>query len=184
MNDDAKMIQLLWERSDRALEVIARAYGDRCLHLAEGILHNKQDAEECVNDAYLQLWRTIPPTTPDSLEAYLLKVVRNLSLNRQAHNSAQKRGGGVPGIPLQELEQTLSGIELPEDSREIRRAINTFLAMLDKRDMLLFVRRYWYSDSIEELARASGLKSNYVHQRLHRLRQKLYRHLTKGGISL
>ena len=85
MNDDAKMIQLLWERSDRALEVIARAYGDRCLHLAEGILHSKQDAEECVNDAYLQLWRTIPPTTPDSLEAYLLKTVRNLCLNRQAY---------------------------------------------------------------------------------------------------
>jgi RNA polymerase sigma-70 factor (ECF subfamily) len=184
MNDDAKMIQLLWERSDRALEVIARAYGDRCFHLAEGILHNKQDAEECVNDAYLQLWRTIPPTTPTSLEAYLLKTVRNLCLNRQAYNTAQKRGGGDVGIPLYELEGVLSDVELPEDSRDIRRAINTFLATLDKRDMLLFVRRYWYADSIEELAKAAGMKPNHVHQRLHRLRKKLHRHLTKGGISL
>ena len=184
MNDDAKMIQLLWERSDRALEVIAKAYGDRCLRLAQSILHNAQDAEECVNDAYLQIWRTIPPTTPTSLEAYLLKTVRNVCLNRQAHNNAQKRGNGVPGIPLQELEQTLSDIELPEDSREIRRAINSFLGTLDKRDMLLFVRRYWYADSIEDLAKASGIKPNHVHQRLHRLRKKLHRHLIKGGISL
>lgn len=184
MNDDAKMIQLLWERSDHALEVIARVYGDRCLCLAQSILHNTQDAEECVNDAYLQLWRTIPPTTPTSLEAYLLKTVRNICLNRQVHDTAQKRGSGAVGIPLHELEGVLSDVELPEDSRELRRAINTFLASLDKRDMLLFVRRYWYSDSIEELAKAAGLKPNYVHQRLHRLRKKLHRHLTKGGISL
>ena len=184
MNDDARMIQLLWDRSDRALEVIAQVYGDRCLHLAQSILHNVQDAEECVNDAYLQLWRTIPPTTPTSLEAYLLKTVRNVCLNRMAHNNAQKRGSGVPGIPLQELEQTLSDIELPEDSRDIRRAINSFLGTLDKRDILLFVRRYWYADSIEDLAEASGMKPNAVHQRLHRLRKKLHRHLTKGGISL
>lgn len=184
MKDDAKMIQMLWDRSDRALEVIAQAYGERCLHLAQSILHNTQDAEECVNDAYLQLWRTIPPTTPTSLEAYLLKTVRNVCLNRQAHNNAQKRGSGVPGIPLQELEQTLADTTLPEDSQELRRAINTFLATLDKRDMLLFVRRYWYSDSIEELALASGLKENYIYQRLSRLRKKLHRHLTKGGISL
>ena len=144
--EDYRIVDLYWERNEAAITESDRKYGKMLKSLSYSLLSSREDAEECVNDAYLQLWRTIPPTTPDSLEAYLLKTVRNLSLNRQAHNSAQKRGGGVPGIPLQELEQTLSGIELPEDSREIRRAINTFLAMLDKRDMLLFVRRYWYSD--------------------------------------
>jgi RNA polymerase sigma-70 factor (ECF subfamily) len=184
MKDDERIIQLLWERSDRALEVIAQAYGARCLQLAISILQNEQDAEECVNDAYLHLWQTIPPTTPNSIEAYLLKTVRNLCLNRIAHNTAQKRGGAASDVPLHELEETLADVALPEDAAALRRAINTFLAMLDKRDMLLFVRRYWYSDSVQELAKAGGMRENTVHQRLHTLRKKLHRHLKKGGISI
>ncbi|MBR2621870.1 MAG: sigma-70 family RNA polymerase sigma factor [Clostridia bacterium] len=184
MKNDAKIIQLLWERSDRALEAIDQAYGKRCLQLANSILHNEQDAEECVNDAYLHLWRTIPPTTPQSIEAYLFKTVRNLSLNRIEKNTAQKRGGTAPDIPLHELEETLADLTLPEDSVALRRAINTFLATLDKRDVILFVRRYWYSDSISDLARTTGMKENTVYQRLHTLRKKLHRHLLKGGISI
>ena len=184
MKDDAKIIQLLWERSDRALEVIDQAYGARCLWLAKSILDSEQDAEECVNDAYLQLWQTIPPTTPNSIEAYLLKTVRNVCLNRLEKDTAQKRGGVISDVPLHELEEMLADVTLPEDAAALRRAINTFLAMLDKQDAILFVRRYWYSDSISDLARAMGMRENNVYQRLHRLRKKLHRHLTKGGISI
>lgn len=182
--EDKRIVELFWQRSDDAVAETQRVYGKQLTALALRILGSAQDAEECVNDAYLHLWQTIPPTTPNSIEAYLLKTVRNLCLNRIAHNTAQKRGGAASDVPLHELEETLADVALPEDSAALRRAINTFLAMLDKRDMLLFVRRYWYSDSVQELAKAAGMKENAVHQRLHTLRKKLHRHLKKGGISI
>ena len=184
MIQDDYIIELFFARSEKAIEALSNKYGRAMQAVSYNILQNEQDAEECVNDAYLHLWQTIPPTTPNSIEAYLLKTVRNLCLNRIAHNTAQKRGGAASDVPLHELEETLADVALPEDSAALRRAINTFLAMLDKRDMLLFVRRYWYSDSVQELAKAAGMKENAVHQRLHTLRKKLHRHLKKGGISI
>jgi RNA polymerase sigma-70 factor (ECF subfamily) len=182
MKKENLILRLLKERSEQALEEIDRAFGKRCLHLAKSILHNDQDAEECVNDAYLRLWNLPPPRLPSSLEPYLMQTIRNLCINRIKQKAAMK--DGHEDIPLHELDHCLSELALPEDENELRPLINRFLSTLERRDMLLFVRRYWYSDSIEVLSAASGLNPNYIYQRLHRIRKKLRQYLIEGGISL
>ncbi|MBR5616232.1 MAG: sigma-70 family RNA polymerase sigma factor [Clostridia bacterium] len=184
MKKETFILNLLKDRSERALEEIDRAYGKRCLQLAKDILHNDQDAEECVNDAYLRLWTISASYLPESLESYLYKTVRNACLNRIRQNSTARRGGEEDDVPLHELEYCLAEIPLPEDDDALRQMLNRFLSTLERRDMLLFVRRYWYSDSIQALSAASGMKENTIHQRLHKIRKKLRQYLTKGGISL
>lgn len=184
MKKETLILQLLKDHSERALEEIDRAYGKRCLQLAVSILHNTQDAEECVNDAYLRLWRVPPAKLPDSPEAYLMKTVRNVCINRIRQKNAECRGGGEEDVPFHELENCLAEVELPENDDSLRQLINRFLSTLERRDMLLFVRRYWYSDSIEVLSAASGMKENHIHQRLHKIRKKLRQYLIQGGISL
>ena len=183
MKDDEKIIQLLWERSDRALEVIAQAYGVRCLQLAISILQNEQDAEECVNDTLVKIWESIPPNRPGSLLAYALTIVRNLSLNKLQFRNAQKRGGSVVCIPFSELEEHLEGIAVPDESKsqEFQRIINDFLDSLSQKDAVLFVRRYWYLDSIKTLSEMSGYSENNIYQRLFVMRQKLRDRLIKEG---
>jgi RNA polymerase sigma-70 factor (ECF subfamily) len=184
MKKEMFILGLLKDRSERALEEIDRAYGKRCLQLAKDILHNEQDAEECVNDAYLRVWTVSANHLPQSLESYLYKAVQNACLNRIRQNTTARRGGENDDVPLHEMEHLLSDVPLPEDDEVLRRMLNHFLSTLERRDMLLFVRRYWYSDSISVLSAASGMKENAIHQRLHKIRNKLRQYLIKGGISL
>ena len=184
MKKETLILRLLKERSEQALEEIDQAFGKRCLQLAKRILHNDQDAEECVNDAYLRLWRLSPARLPSSLEPYLMQTIRNLCINRIKQKAAMRDGHTEEDIPLHELDYCLSDMTLPENENELRPLINRFLSTLDRRDMLLFVRRYWYSDSIEVLSVASGLSPNYVYQRLYRIRKKLRKYLIERGISL
>lgn len=183
MKKETLILQLLKDRSERALEEIEKVYGKRCLQLARSILRNDQDAEECVNDAYLRLWRLPPARLPSSLEPYLMQTIRNLCINRIKQKAAA-RNGGEEDIPLHELEYCLAEVALPEDEIALRQLINRFLSTLERRDMLLFVRRYWYSDSIEALSAASGMTANHIYQRLHIIRKKLRQYLLQGGISL
>lgn len=184
MKREHLILRLLKERSEQALEEIDRAFGKRCLQLAKSILRNDQDAEECVNDAYLRLWKLAPANLPTSLEPYLMKTVRNLCINRIKKRAAERDGCEGEDIPLHELEFCLAEVSLPEDEIALRQLINRFLSSLERRDMLLFVRRYWYSDSIEVLSAASGMTPNHIHQRLYRIRKKLRQYLIEGGISL
>ncbi len=184
MKKEISILRLLKDRSERALQEIDKAYGKRCLQLAKSILRNDQDAEECVNDAYLRLWQLPPANLPRSLEAYLMKTVRNLCINRIKKNAAERQGAEGEDVPLHELEYCLAEADLPQDDAALRQLINRFLSTLERRDMLLFVRRYWYSDSIEALSAASGMTQNHIHQRLHIIRKKLRQYLIKGGISL
>ncbi len=180
---DGEIIDLLFARSEQGLDQIQGKYGKALLQMARNIVKNEQDAEECVNDTLVKIWDSIPPNRPGSLLAYALKIVRNLSLNRLQALHAEKRGGAAVCVPFSELEEHLEGIAVPDesDAREFKRIINDFLASLSQKDAVLFIRRYWYLDSIKTLSEMSGYSENNIYQRLFVMRQKLRDRLIKEG---
>ena len=180
---DGDIIDLLFARSEQGLDQIQSMYGKLFIQVARNILGNEQDAEECVNDTLVKIWESIPPNRPHSLLAYALRIVRNLSLNKLQFRNAEKRGGSVVCIPFSELEEHLEGIAVPDEgeSQEFERIINEFLDSLPKKDAVLFVRRYWYLDSIKTLSEMSGYSENNVYQKLFVMRRKLRERLIKEG---
>ena len=179
--DDNKIIALFNERSEKAISAVSRKYGRLSLHIAENILKNKEDAEECVNDAYLVLWNKIPPESPSPLNAYLFKVVRNISLKRYRKNTSAKRNSFYD-VALEELENVVFADVSAEHeliAEDIASAVNNFLGNLPEKDRILFVRRYFYGDSPKEIASVSDLSPHYVTVRLSRIREKLKEHLQK-----
>lgn len=183
IQQDNEIIDLLFARSEQGLDHIQSMYGKLFIQVARNILGNEQDAEECVNDTLVRIWESIPPNRPDSLLAYALTIVRNLSLNKMQFRNAQKRGGSVVCIPFSELEEHLEGITVPDEgeSQEFERIINEFLDSLPKKDAVLFIRRYWYLDSIKTLSEMSGYSENNVYQKLFVMRRKLRERLIKEG---
>ncbi|MBR2445101.1 MAG: sigma-70 family RNA polymerase sigma factor [Clostridia bacterium] len=180
---DGEIIDLLFARSEQGLGQIQGKYGKALLQMARNIVKNEQDAEECVNDTLVKIWESIPPNRPGSLLAYALTIVRNLSLNKLQFRNAEKRGGSVVCIPFSELEEHLEGIAVPDESKsqEFQRIINDFLDSLSQKDAVLFVRRYWYLDSIKTLSEMSGYSENNVYQKLFVMRRKLRERLIKEG---
>ena len=180
---DGEIIDLLYARSEQGLGQIQGKYGKALLQMARNIVKNEQDAEECVNDTLVKIWESIPPNRPHSLLAYALRIVRNLSLNKLQFRNAEKRGGSVVCIPFSELEEHLEGIAVPDEgeSKEFERIINEFLDTLPKKDAVLFIRRYWYLDSIKTLSEMSGYSENNVYQKLFVMRRKLRERLIKEG---
>ncbi len=179
--DDSKIIDLFNERSEKAISAVSVKYGRLSLKIAENILKNKEDAEECVNDAYLVLWNKIPPETPSPLSAYLFKVVRNISLKKYHKNVAQKRNSFYDKA-LEELENVLFTNESAEHElivKDIAEAVNIFLGKLPENDRIMFVRRYFYGDSVKEISALSGVSPHYVTVRLSRIREKLKTELIK-----
>lgn len=182
--DDRKIISLYLERSQSAIEATRDEYGDRLRRLAENLLGSYQDAEECVNDAYLGAWNSIPPNTPEPLLPYLYKIVRNIAINRFHRNTAEKRGGIGFDAAIDELEQVLASENSTEeefDTRELGRLINGFLKELSKKDRTLFLGRYWYGEAYDTLALRLGMTENNCAVRLSRTRQKLKAYLEKKG---
>ena len=182
--EDAKIVQLYWNRDEGAIPATAAKYGAYCGAIARNILESLQDAEECVNDTYLRAWNAMPPHRPQQLAAFLGKITRNLSLNRCRDSAAQKRGGAAV---LAELSDLVSGGETAEealDRRELVRAIDAFLSGLPAEKRRLFVGRYWYFDSVSDLAARHGMTENHVSVTLGRLRRRLREHLEKGGFAL
>lgn len=155
------------------------------MKIARSILNDHQDAEECVNDAYLGAWNSIPPQSPDPLRAYICRIVRNRSLKKLRTNSAMKRGSQFE-VSLSELEDCISGNSLDEQLavNELSAQINAFLAALPKDDRLMFVKRYWFSESISELADAFGITENNVSVRLSRIRGKLHQYLNRKEANI
>ena len=186
MNDE-KIIALLFERSESVLGDIEENYGKLCRHTAANILSNSADAEECVNDAYLRIWNSIPPQRPASFKAYLLKTVKNISLNRAKYNLADKRSEN-DALSSDDLEGVLSensdSTFEAEEKKRLTEEINSFLASLSEESRILFVRRYWYGDSISYLAKMTGESENNISQKLFKIRGKLKKHLTKGGFNV
>lgn len=185
--DDAAIVQLYWDRSEQAIPATSEKYGKYCAVIARNILGNPEDAEECVNDALLNAWNAIPPHRPQDLSAFLGKLVRNLALNRYKHNTAHKRGGGQTTAALDEIAELVSdtdGVEREIDRRELVRALDDFLSTLSAEKRSLLVRRYWYFDSIPDIAARFQMTENHVSVTLSRLRRKLHSYLLEGGFEL
>ena len=184
--DDSQIIELFFERSEQAIALLSEKYGAFCLRLAEGILSDTRDAEECVNDAYLAVWNRIPPERPDPLVSYLGRIVRNLALKKYHANTAKKRNSRYD-VALDEIADCFPAAARVEDEIEAKEAaesIGRFLEALDKDSRILFVRRYWYADGIGDLAARFSLSRHAVSVRLSRIRKALRKHLIKEGISI
>lgn len=185
--DDAKIVQLYWDRNEQAIPATADKYGRYCTSIANNILGNNEDAEECVNDTYLNAWNAMPPHRPSILSTFLGKIVRNLSFNRYKHNTADKRGGGELPVVLEELSDLVSGkddVEQAFDQKELAKAIDTFLDSLSPEKRSIFISRYWYTDSISEIAVRHGMNDGAVSMTLNRLRLKLHNYLLERGFEL
>ena len=185
--DDAKIVQLYWDRDEQAIPATADKYGGYCTAIAGNILSSAEDVEECVNDTYLRAWNAMPPHRPNVLSTFLGKITRNLSLNRYKHNAADKRGGGQMAAVWDELAEIVSdrsSAETELERKELVRAINAFLDSLPLDKKNIFVCRYWYFDSMPSLAKRFGMTENHVSVLLHRLRQKLHKYLTEMGFDL
>ena len=184
--DDTRIIELFFERSERAVSELSTKYGRIVLKIAENTLHNHEDAEECVNDTYLGVWEAIPPQRPNSLLAFVCRIARNISINRYKRGSSRKRGGGYD-VCFDELQECISSNETVEsryDAKELSRLIDEFLDTLDKKNRMLFVRRYYYMDPFSDIAAAAGMGEGAVRTRLSRLRGKLKEFLESRGVDV
>lgn len=181
--EDQLIINLFFERSEDAICELNLKYGKICKQLANKFLHNEQDAEECINDAYLAVWNTIPPQKPKPLSAYVCRIVKNIAIKRYRDNTAQKRNNYYDVI-LEEAEEFLSVNESVESeilAKEISSRINVFLGQIKETDRIMFVQRYWFCASVREIAKMTGLSKNYVTVHLHRTREKLKDYLKAEG---
>ncbi len=176
--EDKKIIELLWARVEAALDAIAKKFGKRLLYTAMNILGNPQDAEEAVNDTYMALWNAIPPERPDPFAGYVHKTGRNVALKKYRFLTAQKRNTQYD-VSLEELSGILPGPSFEEmmDARALGQAIDRFLDTLSRENRVLFLRRYWFGDSVKSLAGAMGLSENAAAVRLSRLREQLKQYL-------
>ena len=185
--DDNQIIELFFARDEGAIEAVQREYGGYCVSIARNILGDRGAAEECVNDGWLKCWQSIPPQRPRSLKSFAGRIVRNLALSALRADTAQKRGGGQAALALDELSEVVSGGETPEgalDRQAFRAALDGFLASLPEKHRNLFLRRYWYLDSTEQLAKRFRMSRTHVTTTLHRLRQKLRSHLEQEGFEV
>lgn len=185
--DDAKIVQLYFDRNEQAIPATADKYGNYCKSIANNILGNHQDADECVNDTYLNTWNTIPPHRPKMLSTFLGKIVRNLSFNRYKHNTACKRGGGELPAVLDELAGCVSGnddVEQAYEYKELVKDINDFLSTLPVHKRNIFVCRYWYTDSVADIAARYNMSYSAVSMELTRLRTKFHNYLIGRGYEL
>ena len=185
--DDTKIVQLYWDRNEQAIPATADKYGRYCASIAQNILGNKEDAEECVNDTYISAWNSMPPHRPSILSTFLGKITRNLSFNRYKYNTANKRGGGEAALVLDEIAELVSGTDSVEQEvlrKELVKAIDAFLDGLPDDKRRIFVCRYWYFDSVSNIASRFGMTENNVSVTLNRLRLKLHNHLLERGFEL
>ncbi len=182
--EDAAIIGLYWARDERAIAASDAKYGGLCRGLSQSILDSREDAEECVNDTWQRAWDTMPPQRPGCLRAYLAKIVRNLSIDRWRARRADRRGGGMEEL-LAELEDCLPAAPSAEELTEVRetaRAIGRWLDTLSPADRRAFLRRYWYGQRVDRVARQAGCSPNSMAKRLGRLRAGLRKALEQEGI--
>lgn len=183
---DEQIIELFFDRSEEALKELDIKYGKICLQTSYNILGNHFDAEECVNDGYLGAWNAIPPVRPNPLLTYVLKIIRNISLTRYHKNSAQKRNSSYD-LAVEELADFLAAPESVEsmfEADELAKVIEGFLDSLDAVSRVIFMRRYWFYDNYEQIAKKVGISEKNVSVKLTRLRKRLKNYLEERGISV
>lgn len=183
--NDASIIALYFRRDEAAIRETERAYGGKLHGIAQRILSSREDAQECVSDTYLKAWDTIPPQKPKAFFAYLAKICRNFAFGRLDWKQAAKRNGDVIAL-TEELEACIPDkcAEGAWERKELIRALNAFLEVLPQESRRFFLRRYWYGDSIGEIASRYGVSESMVKTRLFRTREKLRAHLQKEGIGV
>ena len=182
--EDSRIVELYWERNADAVSETAGKYGAYCFAIAENILHNAEDSEECVNDTWLRAWNAIPPQRPAVLRAFLAKITRNLAFNRFNARNAEKRGGGGMALVLDELGECLgdgADAEKAYEAKELRQCIRRFVRSLPEREGNVLVRRYFFAEPVADIAKRYGLSENNVMVILSRTRGKLKAHLLKEG---
>lgn len=185
--EDNKIIDLYWSRSEQAIKETDTKYGKYCFTIAHNILHDRSDSEECVNDTYMHAWNYIPPGRPNKLSVFLGKICRNLSLDKLKFRTAEKRGKGEPYLILDELKECIPCNDNTESIAEdmvIVEVLNRFLTGLDVEKRKIFMRRYWYMNSIGEISKAMSLSESNVKMSLLRMRNQLKELLQEGGVHL
>ena len=186
MIDDKKIIELFFKRDQQGIRELDNKYGAVCRNLSYNIVNNRQDAEECVNDVYLGAWNAIPPAQPNPLLTYLCKMVRNISLKIYYRKEAAKRSGHYT-VAMEEIEACIADLNTAEtemEARELARIIADFLDTLTAENRVIFMRRYWFSDSYRDIAEFVGLTEKIISVRLTRIRQKMKAYLAEREVSV
>lgn len=184
--DDKMIVKLFLERNEEAIKNTEAKYSRYCMHIANNILDSLRDSEECVSDAYLRLWNSIPPARPTNLKAYIGKITRNLALDAYDKRRAKKRSDATE-LAYEELSYCIPDITSEEsvvNELTLKQAINGFLASLKKSHRIIFMQRYWYLSSVKDIAKNQAMTENNVKVILMRLREKLKKYLEKEGIKL
>lgn len=184
MISDNEIIELLFSRSEKAVAQIKEKYGRMCRSISYNILHNSEDSEECENDAYLKIWNTIPPNRPDNLCAYILRIVRSAAIDKLRYNSRRCRSGETDAL-LSELNECIPASDNTELSADdsLKHSINDFLSDLSETPRAVFMRRYFYCDSIKDIANRFSISETNVTSILTRTRKKLKQQLISDGIT-
>ena len=182
--DDTQIIDGFFRRDPAAIDAVQEKYGRRCLAAAGHILPDSRDAEECVSDVWLRLWNAIPPERPRSLAAYITTVTRRVALDRCDYNRAAQRRSDLT-VAFDELEGCLSGPDQAQaaaERQDFSRVLNRFLRGLTRQSRTYFIRRYWYGESIREIAESCGAGEEKIKSSLFRTRQRLRQTLEKEGM--
>lgn len=184
--EDTSIIKLYWDRDENAIKETDKKYGKLCYRLADNILKNKEDTEECVNDTFLKLWNSIPDDSPNHFAAYICQIVKRLALSKFRYNTAGKRCS-ENNISYDELSEFVSETKNPEDVSilaELSNSISDYLSKESKQNRVIFIRRYWYYDSTEDIAQALNISPKTVWSILSRMRKRLKKYLQKEGYEL
>ena len=182
--DDRQIIELYNNRDEKAISETSLKYGRYCFSIANNILCDHRDSEECVNDTWLGAWNSIPPHKPNNLKLFLGKITRNISFNKYKENNRQKRGGSEVALALDEISEVVAdvhGVESEIEERVFMNAVNRFLESLSERDCSIFIRRYFNSDSVKKIALRYGMTETNVSKVLARTREKFRKYLRSEG---
>lgn len=185
--DDNSIVDMYWARNEKAIEVTGDKYGRYCYSIAYNILGSREDSDECVNDTYLGAWNSMPPNRPVILSTFLGKITRSLSLKKWRDKTRLKRGGGCADVTLEELKECIpagSNIEEELETKELAEMVNEFLKELPVEERRIFLRRYWYFDSIEDICKRFGYGKSKVKMKLFRTREKLMKRLEGEGVKV
>lgn len=182
--EDNRIVDLYWQRNESAINETATKYGKYLHSISFHILSNDEDAEECVNDTYNDAWQSMPPHRPSILSTFLGKITRRISIDLWRKHSADKRGGGEVALALDELDECVSGnsnVENEIERHELQQKFNAFLMGLPRLERQVFMCRYWYMDSVSDIAKQFDFSESKVKSMLFRTRNKLRTMLEKEG---
>ena len=182
--NDSQIVNMYWERNEKAVEETQKKYGSFCYSVAYSILCNEEDAKESVNDTYLDAWNSIPPHKPSVLSAFLGKITRRISIDKWRNKNAARRGGGQITDTLDELAECIpdsNGIEKQLEEKALNETINSFIKSLTEEEQKIFICRYWYLDSIKSISEQFGFSQSKVTSMLFRTREKLRKILMEEG---